>query len=130
MFNCLNVYILTNFKYRIMKKVILFVLIMIFSSGTSTVTAGKHDPKTAENSMVVATKEGKLSEEELNRITNRVEEIYRMDKSNLTAKEKRELRQELRGYRDHGYRHRGGGVYYIGGGTLLLIILLVILLAG
>jgi len=113
-----------------MKRVILFVFIMILSLGTTTAIASKPDPKTApENSVVSTTKEGKLSEEELNRITKRVEEIRHMDKSNLTAKEKLELRQELRGYRGHGQRDHRGGVYYIGGGTLLLIIILILLLA-
>jgi hypothetical protein len=124
-----------------MKKVLLFVLIMIFSLSTSTVIASKPDPRTAppENSVVSLKTENKLSEEELNRITKRVEEISLMDKSNLTAKDKRELRQELRGYRQRGYGQRGyghdgyrhgGGVYYFGGGSLLLIIILIILLAG
>jgi len=113
-----------------MKRVIFFVLMMILSSGTSTVIASKpHTRSAPENSVVSVKTENKLSEEELNRITKRVGEIRLMDKSNLTAGEKRELRQELRGYRERGYRH-GGGVYYIGGGTLLLIIILIILLAG
>jgi hypothetical protein len=113
-----------------MKRLILFVLIMILSSGTSTVIARKPDPGNAPvNSVVLAKTENKLSEEEINRITKRVEEIRLMDKSKLTASEKRELRQELRGYRGRGYRH-GGGVYYIGGGTLILIIILILLLAG
>lgn len=114
-----------------MKRVILVVLIMIFSSGASTLMAGKPDRKSeAVNTAVLAAKEDNLSAEELDRITKRVEEIRLMDKSNLTVKEKRELRQELRGYRDRGYRHghwRGGIV--IGGGTLILIIVLIILLA-
>ena len=114
-----------------MKRIILFVLIMTFSSGTSTVIASKHETKNAtENPAVTSKKENNLSEEELNRITKRVEEISRMDRSALTAKEKHELKQELRGYRDRGYGHRHrGGVIYIGGGTILLIIILVILLA-
>ena len=114
-----------------MKRVILFVLIMIFSSGTSTVIASKHETINATEATVVGSKkENNLSEEELNRLTKRIEEIRNMDKSNLTAKEKHELRQELRGYRDRGYGHRhGGGFIYIGGGTLLLIIILIILLA-
>jgi ribosomal protein L19E len=112
-----------------MKKIILLVLIMIFSSGASNVIARK--PNIApENTAVTATKEDKLSEEELDLITKRVEEISRMDRSNMTVKEKRELRQELREYRDRGYGHRHwrGGIY-IGGGTLIIIILLIILLA-
>jgi len=116
-----------------MKKVLLFVLIMIFSLGTSTVIASKPYPGTTPSgnsvgkSVVSAKTENKLSEEELNRITKRVEEIRLMDKSNLTAAEKRELRQELRGYRQRGY---GYGAYYIGGGVLVFVIVVIILSIG
>jgi len=120
----------TNLKCKKKKKVILFVFLMIFSSGTSIVIASKPASKNAkENSVVLAKKEDRLSEEELNRITKRVEEIRLMDKSTLTVTEKRELRKELQGYRDRGYKHRGG-VVFIGGGTLVLIIILILLLAG
>jgi hypothetical protein len=49
-----------------------------------------------------------------------------MDKSELTAKEKKELRKELKEARETV--KRAGGYIYIGAGTLLVIILLVILL--
>lgn len=112
-----------------MKKSILFVLIIVFSLGTTTAIASNADPKAKPESSVVSVKtEDNLSVEELTRITKRVEEIRHMDKSDLTAKERKELRKELQGYRDRGNRHRGG-VVYIGGGTLILIIILILLLA-
>jgi hypothetical protein len=49
-----------------------------------------------------------------------------MDKTNLTTKEKRELKKELKGIKENV--RRSGGVIYIGTGTLILIIILVILL--
>jgi len=70
--------------------------------------------------------ENKLSTEELTRLTNRVEEIRAMDKSEMTSMEKRELRKELRATKENV--RRDGGYVYIGGGTLILIIILVILL--
>ncbi len=94
---------------------------MIFMVSTSTfaVTASRNDengPKT----------ENKLSEEELGRLTRRVEEIRDMDKTDMTAKEKKEIRKELKGIKENV--RRDGGAIYIGTGTLILIIILVILL--
>ena len=117
-----------------MKKSILFVLIILFPLGTTTAIASKTDPKAKPESSVVSIKTNdNLSVEEINRITKRVEEIRRMDKSNLTIEERKELRNELQGYRHRGYGHRGyghrGGVVFIGGGSLVLIIILILLLA-
>jgi hypothetical protein len=64
---------------------------------------------------------------EVNAILARLNEIKAMDKSNLSAAEKKELRKELRQERVH-IRSHSHGVIYIGGGTLLLIIILIILL--
>jgi hypothetical protein len=110
-----------------MKKTILFVLMMIFSLGTSTVFATKTDSKTASDKLVVPDKrENKLSEEEMSRLTKRVEEIRDMDKTTMTIKEKRELRKELKGIKESV--KKDGGYIYIGTATLLLIIILIILL--
>jgi hypothetical protein len=49
-----------------------------------------------------------------------------MDKSDLTVKEKKELRKELKETKE--IVKANGGYIYIGAGTLLVIILLVILL--
>ena len=70
--------------------------------------------------------ENKLSEEEVNRLTRRVEEIRDMDKTVMTAKEKKEIRKELKGIKENV--RRDNGAIYIGTGTLILIIILVILL--
>jgi hypothetical protein len=110
-----------------MKRTIFFVLIMIFSLSASTAFADKTDPKTAPDNLAVPDKtENKLSEEEISRLTRRVEEIRDMDKTDLTVKEKRELKKELKGIKEN-VRNSGGAVY-IGVGTLILIIILVILL--
>jgi uncharacterized protein YxeA len=110
-----------------MKKIILFVLLFIFTLGASTVFAGNSDPKSAKDNLVVPEKkENKLSEEEMSRLTKRVEEIRDMDKTNMTGKEKRALKKELKGIKENVKRN--SGVIYIGTGTLILIIILVILL--
>jgi hypothetical protein len=71
---------------------------------------------------------------EVNRITNRLEEIKAMDKSILTAREKRALRKEVKEMKnerrapspdDDG---RGGGVYLSVGAIIIIILLLILLL--
>ncbi len=110
-----------------MKKTLFVVLLMIFSLSASIVFATNSDSKSAkEDPAVPAKKEYKLSKDEVSRLTKRVEEIRDMDKSNMTVKEKRELRKELKGIKEN-VRHNGGYVY-IGAGTLILIIILIILL--
>jgi len=110
-----------------MKKTIFIVCLMIFSLSASTAFAIKSDPKGASDNPAVPDKtENKLSEEEISRLTKRVEEIRDMDKTNLTGKEKRELRNELKVIKENV--RRGGGYIYIGTGTVILIIILIILL--
>jgi predicted trehalose synthase len=107
-----------------MKKIILFALMFFFSLGALTAFAGTSDKK--DNPAVPEKTETKLSAEEMSRLTKRVEEIRDMDKTNMTVKEKRELRKELKGIKENV--KRDGGYIYVGTGTLLLIILIVILI--
>jgi len=110
-----------------MKKVILFVFIMFFSFGASTVFAARTDAKSTSDKLVVPEKtENKLSEEEMSRLTKRVEEIRDMDKTNMSVKEKRELKKEVKGIKKNVQRNDGTVV--IGVTTLLLIIILIVLL--
>lgn len=105
-----------------MKKIIPFAFIMIFMLSASTfAAAGSKNPGNLPKT------ENKLSEEEVGRLTRRVEEIREMDKTNMAAKEKHELRKELKGIKKNV--RRDGGVIYISAGTLILIIILILLLA-
>lgn len=104
-----------------MKKTIFIALLMIFSLGASTAFASKSDLKSAP-----AATENKLSAEEVSRLTSRVEEIRKMDKSDMTVSEKRELRKESKSIKANV--RKDGEVIYIGGTTLLLIILIIILI--
>jgi len=105
-----------------MKKTIFIAIMMIFTLTATTTFAGKTDSK---STAPVAT-ENKLSTEELSRMKNRVEEIRNMDKSEMTASEKRELRKESKGIKENV--RKSGEVIYISGGTLLLIILIIVLI--
>jgi hypothetical protein len=110
-----------------MKKIVLFTLMIISTLGVSKAFANIEDPKTkTENPAITVKTENKLSEEELSRLTKRVEEIRDMDKTNMTTKEKRGLKKELKEIKTN-VRKDGGGIY-IGVGTLVLIIILLIIL--
>ena len=105
-----------------MKKTVFIASLFILSLG---VLAGS--PAKSKKDIAAPDKtENKLSEEEITRLTKRVEEIRDMDKSDLKAGEKRELKKELKGIKEN--IRRDGGYVYLGGGTLLLIIILIILL--
>lgn len=110
-----------------MKKIIFFVGLAIFSLSVSSGFAINVDPKlNSDNTAVPVKQENRLSENEISRITKRVEEINGLDKSSLTFKEKSELRKELRTINKEV--RRGPNTVYIGTGTLILIIILVIIL--
>lgn len=104
-----------------MKKTTFFAILMIFILSATTSFAGKSDLKNA----VPVKAENKLSEAELSRLKNRVEEIRSMDKSEMSSSEKRELRKESKGIKENV--RKGGEVIYISGGTILIIILILLL---
>ena len=106
-----------------MKKTIFCAMLAIFSfsalpafATTTPVTATEATP--AANT--------KLTEEEISTYRARVEEIRDMDKSELTASEKKELKTELKDIKKT--MHKDGTVIYIGGSTLLIIIILLLIL--
>ena len=105
-----------------MKKIILFTFLIIFSLSASTASAINPDPRSKSDKPAIPDKkENKLSDEEIGRLTKRAEEIRNIDKTNLTSKEKRTLRKEVKGIRENV---RKDDVYVLTGGTLLLIILI------
>ena len=63
----------------------------------------------------------------VNAMVNRLNEIDAMDKSSMSASEKKVLRKEVRGIKKEIQRS-GGGVYLSVGALLLVIILLIVLL--
>lgn len=110
-----------------MKKITFLAVLMIFTLSSTIAFAGKSDLKSSSDNAAVLTKtENKLSAEEITRLTNRVEAIRNMDKSEMTVTEKRELRKELKGIKENV--RKSGEVIYISGGTILLIILILLLI--
>lgn len=110
-----------------MKKSIFFTIVMVFTMSASMVFAGnKALNSDAEKSAIPVKTENKLSEEEISRLTKRVEEIRDMDKSDMTSKERTELRKELKETKKNV--KNAGGTIYISGAALILIIVLILLL--
>jgi len=104
-----------------MKTKNLFVLLMVLMMSAPVAFSSN-----AKSEATAPKVENKLSAEEVSSMKSRVEEIRDMDKSNMTVKEKRELKKELKEANEN--IRRSDGYIYIGTGTLLLIILLIILL--
>ncbi|HET7818813.1 MAG TPA: hypothetical protein VFL70_05855 [Bacteroidia bacterium] len=109
-----------------MKKIIyrlaLPFLLMCFTSIHSNAT----------NNVVATTTIGSLKSkekdlEEANALIARVNEINTMDKSQLSRKERKELREEVKSI-DKKLRASHQGVYISVGGLIIIILLLIILL--
>ncbi|MCX2478840.1 hypothetical protein OQY15_07025 [Pedobacter sp. MC2016-15] len=102
-----------------MKKLIYsFALIFMLGISMNTVSAATTKDK------VEMTMEQKA---QLEKITNRVEEIKAMDKSNMSKAERKELRKELREMKKEA-RAMGGGVYLSVGAIIIIILLLILIL--
>lgn len=86
------------------------------------------------NTVSAADKAGKVKTEmtaeqkiQLKRITDRVEEIKAMDKSELSRDEKKALKTELKDLKQEA-RAIGGGVYLSVGAIIIIILLLILIL--
>lgn len=101
-----------------MKKLI-YALALVFILGFSANTTMAADRK----DKVELTAEQQV---QLKRITDRVEEIKNMDKSDLSKSERKALREELKEMKSQA-RAMGGGVY-LSVGAIIIIILLAILI--
>jgi hypothetical protein len=111
---------------KMMKKSIITVYLMILSLGVSSAFAAETGKKNKSDEATNAKSEYKMTEEDYDRITRRVEEIRAMDKSELNAAEKTTLKKELKEMK--AMVKEQGGYVYLGAGTLLVVILLIILL--
>jgi hypothetical protein len=105
-----------------MKKTIITTIVSILLL-SSTSFANKAYSKSES---VVSTEEA-LSAEDINCLKNRVNEIYAMDKSEMSSSEKTALKSELKGIKEK-VQKSSGYIYISAGGLLLIIILLLILL--
>jgi Flp pilus assembly protein TadB len=104
-----------------MKKFI-YSLALIFTLGVSANTVLAAD-KSEKNKTEMTVEQ----QAQLKRITERVEEIRSMDKSDLSRAEKKELRKELRELKKQS-KALGGGVYLSVGAIIIIILLLILIL--
>lgn len=105
-----------------MKKSIFFVIVLMLTMSGTAAFAGVKNVKSDTEVLAVPITENKVLEEEVINMNERLEEIRDMDKSELSAKDKKELKKELKNMK------KNNGAIYIGGTTLLLLIILIVLL--
>ena len=98
-----------------------FVLALFMSINVSAAT-----PTTATEAPAKVADKEKVESAEAKAIMARLEEIKAMDKSEMTSKEKSQLRKEVRTLKTQ-MAQLGGGVY-ISAGALIVILLLILLL--
>ncbi|MGY4383754.1 uncharacterized protein YigE (DUF2233 family) [Pedobacter sp. UYP24] len=103
-------------------KRLIYSLVLIFTLAISANTVSAAEKK--ENAKTEMTADQQI---QLQRITNRVEEIKAMDKSNLTKAERKDLRNELKDMKKQA-RAMNGGVYLSVGAIIIIILLLILIL--
>jgi hypothetical protein len=111
-----------------MKKHLLLGFLILFVLSTSAFAGLSGPKKDSEKPAVLNTRENKLSNEELSRMTRRAE-TDNLSEKNLVNKSSSNSNKDLRSAPQvivEG-RHRGYGLWYGGGGLLLVIILVIIL---
>ncbi|PST84124.1 hypothetical protein C7T94_05170 [Pedobacter yulinensis] len=104
-----------------MKKLI-YTLVLFFSLGLSANTVSAADKKAKNPSELSAEQRAQLK-----KITDRVEEIRSMDKSNLSKEDRKALRKELKEMKNQA-RAMSGGVYLSVGAIIIIILLLILIL--
>lgn len=105
-----------------MKKITLFTIIAILSL---TIYPNFAVAKTLEP--ISNSSNPKEVPAEVKTMLNRLEEIKKLDKSNLSSVEKKELRKEVRSIKKT-LRSTGNGVYLSVGAVIIIILLLILLL--
>ncbi|MBK0382561.1 hypothetical protein I5M32_06260 [Pedobacter sp. SD-b] len=102
-----------------MKKLIYLTLSLFLLVGSVNVASAKTNNETKP-----LTEKQQL---ELKKLTDRVEEIRNMDRSNLSREQKKELRAELRAMKKEANSISNGGIYLSVTALLVIIIILLIL---
>lgn len=102
-----------------MKKIAYYLSIMFFLAAFAP-AAMANDNKPAIDKTLTVEQQAKLSE-----IEGRVAEIKAMDFSEMTAEERKEVKNELREMKKEAKRV-GGGVYISVGAIILILILILI----
>nr|WP_315151078.1 hypothetical protein [uncultured Flavobacterium sp.] len=101
-------------------RIYLMVLVLSLSLVPTTITASEKDP-------IEVTSKSKELPIEVKNMLNRLEEIKKMDKSNMSRLEKKELRKEVKTIKAN-LKATGNGVYLSIGAIVIIILLLILLL--
>jgi predicted Mrr-cat superfamily restriction endonuclease len=112
-----------------MKKILFLLVLMVLSISLSAVFASESNTATvlkSDNSVIFEDNMEKVSEGEIHPLEMRIYEIRNMDKSDLTAEEKQELRKELKDIRREA-NQPGRGVYISISGLIIVILLILLL---
>ena len=106
-----------------MKKITLYLM------ATITLLSFMPTPSMAanENGTIPTEKVEKVESVEAQVMISRLEEIKSMDKSNMSSKEKKQLRKEVRSIK-RSLTEMNGGVYLSVGAIIIIILLLILLL--
>ena len=104
-----------------MKKISLYLMVMLLSLGAfaKTPTAVEKNPTTAPTTTEMPA--------EVKTMLARLDEIKAMDKSSLTASDKKELRKEVRTIKKN-LKAAGNGVYLSIGAIIIIILILILIL--
>ena len=94
--------------------------------GTFGALAMNNHSERKADKIAPAITENSLSESEVARLTDRVNEIRDIDKSSLSSSERHEMKSELKEIKKT--LAQDGGYVYISGATILIVILLILLL--
>ena len=111
-----------NLKLNNMKKVSLYLMIVLLSLGVfpTTMLASEKNPTTLAS-------DSKELPPEVKTLLNRLDEIKAMDKSKMKSVERKALRKEVRAIKAE-LKSTGNGVYLSIGAIIIIILLLILLL--
>jgi hypothetical protein len=109
-----------------MKKIILFVFLVFFTLGAFSI--GTVAKSNSENNSNPDKRENKMSDEEINSMIKRVNDLRVTDNSPQTiiVQEGHKSQRGNNGW--HGNNRRHSSVVFVGGGSVLLLIILLIVL--
>jgi hypothetical protein len=103
-----------------MKKTVFYlIIVLLLSVLPNTVMASEKSPIPIDKPTTEIPAEFKT-------MLNRLDEIKEMDKSNLKASERKELRKEVREIKKE-IKAKGGGLYISAGAIIIILLILLIL---
>ena len=109
-----------------MKKNLLSGLLILFLLSATSFAGFAVSKNESDKPAVPNTRENKLSDEELSRMSKRAE-TDNLSSPNVTNKEKNDSRNNLKASKQIVVEHRHHGYYY-GAGVLILVIILIVVL--